>query len=568
MKPKFILPILVLFLFFAVPAFSLLNVNGNTGELLAATEQFVSEEPKLVIGRSNSMPVFNAGEEGTLIIPVENLHNGEAKNINVSLVVSDVDKFPFELGKMSLQTSMSSIGGNSSGNAIFFKMKAAPTAESKIYPLGVKIDYSSQTGMSGSASDTIYVKIVNDNKIPLLKLMGIQLENDQLDSGESKTVELKIMNDGELTARNIEVKLAGFTANGLRLDQPLDTFYLKEFKGREFKFAPFKIYADPSMESGTYPLDLSMKYKDESNKDYSKEAKVFITVEGTGPEGQNKKATPKLIIDNYSYAGEYVRAGVVFPLQISFLNTSQGKDINNIKISLSFEENMFSPVNNSNSFFVDNIPAGSSVQRIIRLKPKVDAANKNYNITVDIEYEDSKGTKYTGKELIGIPVTQEIKLLASEIEMPTEAFAGAPLAISVDYYNTGRSLIRNLMIHTEGNFKVKDGNVYIGNLESGKSDYYDVTITPEQEGKITGKIIFDYDDDIGKHYKSEKSFDMQVMKQAAPPMINPAMDMEQNKDPVWKKPVLIGIGLFALGLLGWVIRRKRSRKIEDVSLDE
>lgn len=570
MKHKSILMIILLFLMFTIfcSGFSLFNVNGGHKALLAANEQFVTEEPKLVIGRHNSMPVFETGEEGTLIIPVENLHNGEAKNVNVSLVVSDVDKFPFELGKMSLQTSMSSINGNSSASAFFYKMKVAPNAESKTYPLGVKIDYSSQTGMSGSASDTIYVKIINDNESPLLKLMGIQLDNEQLDCGESKTVELKITNDGKMMARDIDIKLAGFTANGLRLDQALDTFSLTEFKGQEFKFIPFKIYADPSMESGSYPLDLIMKYKDEFNKEYSSEGKVYLTVEGAGPDGQNKKASPKLIIDNYSYAGEYTRAGEVFPLELSFLNTSQGKDINNIKISLSFEENIFSPVQNSNSFFIDNIPAGGSVQRVIRLKPKVDAANKNYNITVDIEYEDSKGSKYTGKELIGIPVIQEIKLLTSEIEMSPEAFAGTPLAISVDYYNTGRALIRNLMIHSEGNFKVKDGNVYVGNLESGKSDYYDVTITPEKEGKLSGKIVFDYDDDIGRHYQIEKAFELQVMKAQAPPMMNPPGDMEQNKEPTWKKPVLIGGGALALAILGWIIRKRRIKKKEEVSLDE
>ncbi len=570
MKHKSIFSVILLLLMFTAlgPAFSWSGQKESQGQLLAATELEALEEPKLVIGRSISMPEFKAGEEGTLIIPVENLRNGEARNTNVTLVVSDVDKFPFELGKMSLQTGMGSIGGHSQENAIFFKMKVAPTAESKIYPISVKIDYSSQTGTSGSATDTIYVNIINDNKSPLLKLMGIQLENEQLDSGDSKTVELKIKNDGELVARNIEIKLAGFAANGLRLDQPLDTFRLDEFKGKEFKFIPFKICADSSMESGTYPLDLTMTYKDEYNKEYSKEAKVYLTVEGAGKDGANKKASPKLIISDYSFDGDYALAGKAFSLQLSLLNTSQSKDINNIKVSLSFEENMFTPVKNSNSFFIDNVPAGSSIQEVVILKPKVDAANKNYNITADIEYEDSKGTKYTGKELIGIPVLQEVKLLASEVEMSAEAFVGTPVAVSVDFYNTGRSLIRNLIIHTEGNFKVKDGNVYIGNLESGKSDFYDISITPEKEGKLNGKIIFDYDDDIGTHYKSEKTFELKVMKAQAPPMLGPPVDMEQNKSAGWKKPVLIGAGVLALGVLGWIIRRKRRKQKEDVSFDE
>jgi len=535
---------------------------------LEAADNLSLEEPKLVIGRSNSMPVFKAGEEGNLIIPIQNSRDGEARNINVSLLIDDVAKFPFELEKMSLQTGMSSIGGYRTESAIFFGIKVAKAAESKVYPIGVKIDYTSQNGNEGQSSGTIYVKIENEQKTPGLILAGIQMENEQIDSGESQTIELKIKNDGHLTARDIDIKLAGFTANGLRLDQPLDTFHLKEFKGQEFKYIPFKIYADPSMESGTYPLDLVMKYKDEFNKDYSKEEKLYLTVEGSGPEGKNKKATPRLIINNYFYGGEYAVAGEVFSLSMSLLNTSQVKMLNNIKLSLSSEENIFSPVKSSNSIFIDSIPAAGSITQSIELKPKVDAANKTYNITVDIEYEDEKGNKYTSKELIGIPVAQPVKLIFSDIEAPPQLFAGTAVGISLDYYNTGRALIRNLIISTEGDFQIQDGTVFLGNLEAGKSDYYDVTITPRKEGKLTGKVLFDYDDDTGRHYQGEKAFELEVMKAAPPPTDIPPPGMEEADAAKWKKPVIIGAGILVVAISAVILRRRQLRKKEEVSLDE
>ncbi len=552
-------PVLVLILALIMTLYNPQLLNAN---------QRILEEPKLVIGRHNSMPIFKAGEEGTLIIPVENVQGGLAKNVNFTLIVDNVENFPFEMKKMSFQTSMSSIDGYSSESAVFFGMKVSPTAESKIYPINIKIDYTSENGSEGQSSSTIYVKIENENKSPLLKLVGIQLENEQIDSGESKTVELKIKNDGHMLARDIDIKLSGFTANGLRLDQPVDTFNLKEFKGQEFKYIPFKIYADPAIESGSYTLDLTMKYKDEFNKDYTQESKVYINVEGTGGDGTNKKAVPRLIIDNYSYGGEYATAGQTFSLQMSLLNTSQWKELNNIKVSLSSEENIFSPVNSSNSFFINNIPAEGSIQKAILLKPKVDASNKTYNINVDVEYEDDKGNKYSAKELIGIPVTQDIKLLISEIEIPPNSFAGSPLGLSVDFYNTGRALIRNLMIHTEGDFRIQDGTIYIGNLEAGKSDYYDVTITPEKEGPLTGKILFDYDDEIGKHYQTEKTFNLEVMKQEILPTPNFNPEMDQNIGLKWKKPVLIGAGVLVPGIVGLMVHRRRRKKHEEVSLDE
>ncbi|ABI68257.1 COG1361 S-layer family protein [Syntrophomonas wolfei] len=558
----------VIFIVFLSMLFSCYNLGWYKSQSLEAADNLSLEEPKLVIGRSNSMPVFKSGEESHLIIPIQNIHDGEAQNINVSLLIDDVAKFPFELEKMSLQTGMSSIGGHRTESAIFFDVKVASTAESKIYPIGVKVDYTSQNGNQGQSSGNIYVKIENEQKTPGLILAGIQMENEQIDSGESQTIELKIKNDGHLTARDIAIKLAGFTANGLRLDQPLDTFHLKEFKGQEFKYIPFKIYADPAMESGTYPLDLIMKYKDEFNKDYSKEEKLYLTVEGSGPEGKNKKATPRLIINNYFYGGEYAVAGEVFSLSMSLFNTSQVKALSNIKLSLSSEENIFSPVNSSNSIFIDNIPAAGTMSQSIKLKPKMDAANKTYNITVDIEYEDEKGNKYTAKELIGIPVAQPVKLIFSDIEAPPQLFAGTPVGISLDFYNTGRTLIRNLIISTEGDFDIQDGNVFVGNLEAGKSDYYDVTITPSKEGKLTGKVLFDYDDDTGKHYQVEKSFKLEVMKAAPPPADIPPPDMEEAGAARWKKPAIIGSGILVVAVTAFILRRRQLRKKEEVSLDE
>ena len=274
------------------------------------------------------------------MIQVENVHAGAARNVNVSLLIDDVQKFPFELEKMSFQTGMSSIDGFSSESAIFFGIKVTPTAESKIYPIGVKIDYTSENGNEGQTSGTVFVKIDNDKKTPLLKL-AIQLENDQIDSGESKIVQLKLKNDGDLTAKDIDVKLSGFTTNGLRLDQPLDSFNLKEFKGKEFKFIPFQIYADPSLESGTYSLDLIMKYKDAFNQEYSKEEKVYITVQGSGTEGKNPKATPRLIINDYQFGSEYVEAGQTFPLVMPYI-TPVNRRFSYIKVCLSSEENIFS----------------------------------------------------------------------------------------------------------------------------------------------------------------------------------------------------------------------------------
>jgi len=560
----------IVFLFFIISLFTINAGNNPTYTFAAALP---NDQPKLVIGRSDIIPEFNAGEEGTLIIPVENIHNCKAEKINATLEVGDPEEFPFEIDRMTLQTQMGVIEGKSSESIVFFNVKPKSNLESGTYPLTVNIDYTSETGSEGHASGTIYVNIIGDHNRPELKYMGLRNDTDEIESGESNTLNLTIKNEGDISAKDIEIKLSGFAANTIGLDQDLDTYIIKECKSQEFKFVPFKIYIADDIEGGTYALDLNIKYKDEYNTQYEENSKVYLQLQETGGNATNKNAVPRLIIDDYSLSGDYAVAGQVFNLRFSFYNTSKVKDVNNIKISLSSDENIFTPVNSSNSFYIDNISARSAVQRSIDLKPKVDAAFKTYNITADIEYEDSKGNKYTEKEIIGIPVMQTIKLHIADLQVPQDCFVGNQVGLSIDFYNTGRALIRNLMIHTEGDFRVRDSELYIGNLESGKSDYYDATIIPEKEGTLEGKIIFQYENEAGTSYQMEKSFTIVAAQQKMPEMpmdVRPDMQPSNKAGGLSNKILFIGGALLLILIITTVIilRRRHRKKQEEVFLDE
>lgn len=536
--------------------------------IVKADEGDILQEPKLVIGRSASIPAFKAGEESTLLVPVENLHQGTARNVNVSLLVDDHSKFPFQIENMSLQTGMVSIGSRDTEMARFTGLKVAPGAESKIYPLSVKVDYTSESGREGSATGTIFVKIINDKQVNL-RVMDLLLDDETLDSGVSTEIKLQIKNEGDFIAKDIEVKMSGFTATGLRLDQPLDTLHVNEMKAGEFKALPFKVYADPNIESGSYALDVTIKYKNESNLELTTESKVYLTIEGKSGAGKNIKSSPRLIIENYDYGNDYVRPGDIFELYLSFLNTSRDKDIYNIKISLTSDDNVFSPVNSGSSFVTESIPAGTSMSRSIPLKSKLDAASKTYNITANLEYEDQKGNQYTDKEIIGVAVIQEGKLMVPILDKPEEAFVGLPLGLSATYFNTGKAAIRNLMIHTEGDFEIRDGEEFVGNLEPGKSDYFEVTLTPRHEGICTGSMVFSYNDEMGQTYEVKKDFEIEAMPAPQPPMMEGPEMAADTGQAGWKTPLGIALLLLLLGAAAFVIVRKRHRKrLEDVNFDE
>lgn len=545
--------------------FSLLTTNiVNADEWVDRPK----EDPKIIIARDSWMPEYKAGETVNLSIPVENVSNTSATNVRVSITPGDPNNFPFEMDKMTFTKYAYSLSGRS---VFSYKVKIPANTKPGTYPINVNLTYEGDGGGSsgGSETATIYVKIINDYKQPELKLMGVDFDGDRLVAGKSSLIKLRIQNTGDLNLKDVELKLNGFSSQGFNLDNWPDTQYVKNIKGQEIKLVEYKLAVDSKMESGTYPLDLNLKYKDENDKEYTQETKVYLPVDG---KGSTDNLTPRVIVNNYFFYSEYVGAGQTFPLSISFFNTSEDTTVKNIKISLNSDEQVFSPVGSSNSFYIKEIKPREASENTINLKAKIDAENRNYTISADIEFQDEKGEKFTEKEIISIPVNQQLNLTISNIEMPPQVFAGSPTSLSVDFYNTGRTLIRNLIIRTEGNFEIQDGTLFIGNLEAGKDNYYDVTIIPHEEGKVEGKVIFEYEDGVGEKYINEQAFVLEVMAHEEPPMMEPGMGIDPEADQSKWKKWRIPIGVAALLLIGGVtfvvIRRRRKKKQEEVFLDE
>ncbi|NLB87942.1 MAG: hypothetical protein GX790_01755 [Syntrophomonadaceae bacterium] len=535
-----------------------------TPNLVLANEDRPKEDPKIVIARDHWMPVYNAGETVNLSIPVENMTNTSATNVRVTISPAG-DTFPFEMDKMSFTKYAYSLSGRS---VFSYKVTIPANTKPGVYPISVNVYYETDYGLTGSESATVYVKIENDYKQPELKLMGVDFEGERIPTGKSVLIKLKIQNDGDLDLKDIELKLNGFSTQGISLDNWPDTQYVKSMKGREIKLVEYRLFLDSKMESGTYPLNLNLKYKDEYDKEYTKDTKVYLPIDSKGEDD----LTPRIIIDNYYIPTEYVEAGEAFPLTISFFNTSETTTVKNIKISLNSDGQVFTPVGSSNSFYVNEINPREVIERTIVLRPKVDAENQNHTISADIEFQDTKGNKYSEKEIISIPVNQKIKLTISNIEKPPQVFVGSPTGVSVDFYNTGRTLIRNLLITTEGNFDVQDGTFYVGNLEPGTDNYYDVTIISHETGTLEGKIVFQYEDGIGNTYLLEEPFTLEVMEQEMPPMFDHGMDMNPPVEPSfmakWKLPIIIAGILLLIGLVTFIVIRRKKKKQEEVFLDE
>jgi hypothetical protein len=546
-------------------------IPGLTPDFAAADEgESTQGPPLLVIGKDAELPVLKAGEAQTLVIPVQNRGGGEANNVMVSLVVEDPATFPFVINRMTQRVNGPVIMGGSWGYIHYQNLVVAAHAESKIYTLPVLIEYKTESGQSGSATGNIFARVVNDKAAPDLKLTGVQLdaEAEKLISGETGAIQLRFRNEGNSEAQNAVVQLSGFSPEGFNLEQDLSTWKATKIGSKEVVFAPYKLTPHADMATGSYSLNVKVTYQDAEHKEYSLEEVIYLAVEGKD-EADQSKTEPRLIISTYDYGGAPVTAGGNFTLGLTFFNTHASKDVSNITVNLSSDDNVFVPVGATNTFYIPFIAAGETAAYQLRLQPKITAETRNYSLTATINYEDAKGNKLTETQVVGLPVVQEVKLTVAEVVSPAQAFMYDRLPVTVDYYNTGRSLIRNLIITTEGNFDIANGTRYIGNLESGKSNYFDVVLTPTDLGKNVGRIIFSFEDEIGTPYQQVREFSFNV--EEMPVMEDPGMDTpppEAEGGLEW--PWIVGgaAAVVLLALVFWFRYRRRRRAEEELEFDD
>ncbi|MEN1759083.1 hypothetical protein [Anoxynatronum sibiricum] len=441
-----------------------------------------------------------------------------------------------------------------------FSLRVESGAEEGTYPLQLNMKFKDDYGTVYESKEELYLPVSGSGFTGgLIAIENLQVPANSVQPYTDFPVSLYIRNTSGTRIEEILVKAEGGEA---LLPKTPAMQQITSLEAGEAKEVTFTFFAKDGIESKNYPLEIRVEPVRSSGNQNAVIQYAGVLVGDTGGSG-----VPKIIVDRYDYHTDYVQAGDSFPLDLSFLNTHAAQSVRNIRISFTSEGDVFSPVGSSNTMYINRIAPGSRSQQQITLRPKPDASYKVHNLYADIEYEDENGTAHQSKELIGIPVIQEAKLVFGEVETGMEAYVGNPIPISLEFYNGGRGLVRNLLVSIEGDFDTSDGSLYIGNMEAGKSNYYDAQLIPLQPGKLEGKVIFRYDDEINQSHEIEKTFSIEVMEMMAPPddfWFDEPQDSGGNTSWKWVIVAIAG----AAAIAGAVIYRKRKRKKEEVEDDE
>lgn len=529
--------------------------------------------PRLTVSYPSGT-VVEAGKNISLPLTIRNSSNYSAQNLLITPSFDGQD-IPFVFSQVSASNNISSISPNSS-REYTLNFYTKPTAEEKTYQLKLNYKYANAHGDSFDSSETIFINVTNKNSFPKFIIPNINMSSESLMAGETMNLGFSLQNIGNLGAKDIKIALNGLKTNGLTILNTSNVRYITKVLGGTQNYVSYSLHASDKIEPGLYELDIHLEYKDDTNNPYEETHKIFVPVSNNSNNSSSSKSIPKIIIDQYESSPNMVSAGDNFYLNLSFLNTHSSKAIQNIKIFLTVDEktetsgNVFTPVNSSNTFFIDYIGPKSKINKSIQLYTVPDAKQKTYTISANFEYEDVEGNEHKASELIGIPVIQPARLETSELSLPYESYVGQPFPISLEFYNMGKVTLYNLMVKADGNFQIEHGNYFVGNFESGNHDYYEAYIIPTSPGELGGSIVFSFDDPSGEKVELRKDFSLNVIEmkyEEMPPEFYDNFPPPSNKKKymIWAISALFV--LISSGLTVFLIRRRKNKQ-EGMFLDE
>lgn len=558
------------------------DIYINTTQTATTNVRVLDAQPSLTVSRTDIIPSnqVKAGDNFTVGFEFTNAGTAPVKNVVVSLNNLSETKVGVTRG-LSSQTILNiPAGGREYVDFELTTSKDTPAGNHEI-PMSWKV--SGEEGNGGEGSFFIFVS-KGANADSTLVLENVSGPAGTLYRGNTFNVNFDVKNQGTEDAKNVLVKTETENPAGVA-SRTVSQKVIPVIKPGQSESFSFEYLVGPSAETQNYPVKITVSYEDDSTGEEKKTVEqyvgAFVKAPDDDTDDDSPKSTPKLIIDKYSFDPTLVPAGSTFDMTLSFFNTNQAKTVKNIKIFLTSTEStdadsntsgssVFTPVDSSNTFYIDSIPPKGRVEKTISMYTVPDASAKTYEITANFEYEDGENNPYTATELIGVPVIQESKLEVGEISMPTTAFVGEPIDLMVDFFNTGKVTLYNTMVKATGDFTGDNLNYYLGNFESGASDMFNAIIYPNEPGEMEGKLVFTYEDSTGEEKVEEREFSIMVEDA-------PAYEDGEYEDgypgggdeSIFKKPLFWIIAAIVVAVIVFIVRKIRKNKSkEGLELDE
>ncbi|MCL2404768.1 MAG: hypothetical protein FWC92_04380 [Defluviitaleaceae bacterium] len=350
-----------------------------------------------------------------------------------------------------------------------------------------------------------------------IEMRGLTTPTGRLNVSQAGTISFELVNTGDAEAHNIRVSATAVDPTALvptihSNRQSIQSLAVGQSREFEFGFMP-----TASSQTQSHAVQLRVEYSIRGVEESSSFVQyIALNVynpdqQATPTPGPGGVQIPRMVVMSHPTTPQIPRAGQNFEMEISFLNTSPTRAVNNVRITLNAAYAVggtgtptslgavFTPVGGSNTLFISDLGPGEYVTKNITMFTIPDAAPRIYTLDVVFDFQDDEYVEHNMSERLSIPVAQ-----LSRLQMyPEHPFVPPMMDMwgSVDFefqvINTGRVNLRNSWVRIEGPFDTSFSNMFLSTLVAGRTITYTGRISPlpGETGQLDGAIVvFGYDD--------------------------------------------------------------------------
>ena len=495
----------------------------------------VPDEPSPPFVKVSSFEVERTGED-RFILRLTALNEGDkkARDINVFL---DGGERVFIVGGGNIR-NIGTLAPNAQARTEYL---LTSRGELTNYAVNITFEFIDKDGVKHSSSDRIFISFDLE---PDLKIAGFSAR--PLLGDEEFTLDIQLKNTGKSVARDISVRFTGTQATPLNERAMLN---IPDIAAGQTRRLSIRMKASDEFEIYAIPFDVT--YRSRAGEEHKLADTIMLSADRIGIETDEYEGLPSLMLDRHTFSVDRVFAGDNFTLSLFIKNTSN-EPVGNTRLTIESAA-VFSPADNRSSFFIEAIPAYGEHMQEITLFVDQNADEMTYTLPITIQYEDEDGKLSVVSETVVIPVLREGELRVLSLEFPETVALGEQLPISLEIANTGRSVLRNVLVMLEGDFTVENGTYFIPTLEPGTNEFFYATINPETEGKMTGNIIITYTDSADREHRIDNPLSFEVL-----PMTSDISAMAPNvASSIW---IAIVVGVLALVIVAFVVVRRMQGK--------
>jgi len=474
-----------------------------------------------------STAMVTPGQSFTVTADLHNAGNLAANNLQVSVgnlspttvfLTSDLSNAFFSTFDAEHTTQVS------------FTFQAARNMASSVHQLDFRLTYD---GASERAPTAFFITVLSDyaTESPNIEMRNLTAPTGRLNVSQAGMISFELANTGDAVAQNIRVTATSLDATALvptvhSNRQTLQSLPVDGTSRFEFGFMP-----TASSQSQSYAVQLMVEYSIIGAEEPSSFVQ-YVALNVHNPEAVPTPTPepggvqiPRMIVRTYELYPQIPRAGRNFGMEISFLNTSSTRAVNNIRVTLNSAEAaggtgtnvahgaVFTPVGGSNTLFIPNLAPGQYITKDITMFTMPDAAPRVYTLDVVFDFQDDEYVEHTMSERLSIPVAQDARLELDppELFIPEMTDMWSFIEFEFSVINTGRVNLRNTWVRIEGPFNTREGNIFMSTIAAGRTHFYRGRIQPLEAGLLEGAIVVSGEDDAGEITEIRYEFSVYVM---------------------------------------------------------